>query len=318
MVLHKLSLFVGTNFLWPVRTIRWTLVLYADPQLMTPRSQPRLPTRSRKWRTSVIPFSMTPLALINNHVLYPKILNLIPLLLLLLPFLLSCLQCLSNLSRTSFLYPGAVLSNRLLHPLLRRRCVIVHAVVLAKPLLFPMQSHPKNAATSRAKSNYSCWKPRWRWKVWGQWGHLYSARNVTETWFSFEVIKVIHFPVLMMLISPFHLDDPQPKKSWTLLIIYFLVALWTCFVQTPLCLIPSNMRRAFYAYMAPFSLPSTFDVGFCSWLGPYFHISLPWPLLFCFFLLFFYLRLTLLYAFRSYLWLDVAVHGSICITSRQL
>ena len=179
MARNKLLLFVGTN-LFVTSMNNPMNPLSADPQLITPRSQPRLPTRSRKWRTSVIPISTTPFALINNHVLFPKILILIPLLLFLLPFHLLCLQCHSKLSRTSFLYPGAALSNRLLHPLLRRR-VIVHPVVLAKPPLFRMQSHPRNAATSHVKSNYSCWKPRWRWKVWGLWGHLYNARNVTET-----------------------------------------------------------------------------------------------------------------------------------------
>ena len=263
MILPKLPLFVGTNFLWPQWTTLWTLVLSADPQLMTPRSQPRLPIRSRKWRTSVISIPMTLVALINNHVLYPKTLIPIPLLLLLLPYLLSCLQCLSKLSRISFLYLGIILNNRLLHPLLRRRCVIVHPVVLAKPPLFRMQSHPKNVATSRAKSNCNCWKPRWRWKVW-LWGHLYNARNVTETWFSFEVIKVFRFPVLM-LISLSHVDDQQQKNRGLLLIIYFLLHSGLVLYR-PLYALYHPICVAFSMPLcAPFSLPSTFDVFFCSW-----------------------------------------------------
>jgi len=139
----------------------------------------------------------------------------------------------------------------------------------------------------------------------------------------------------------------------------FLVTLWTCFVQTPLCPIPSDMRRVFYAYMRPLLRLTCF----CSWLDSYFLPWLHWPcssslLLFFspyFFIyawrfaclsqlshiyglmsrytevyvllagcrshslkVFFYLRLTLCMPFATiaYLWLDVAVHGSICITSR--
>jgi len=98
----------------------------------------------------------------------------------------------------------------------------------------------------------------------------------------------------------------------------FLVTLWTCFVQTPLCPIPSDMRRVFYAYMRPLLRLTCF----CSWLDSYFLPWLHWPcsssLLLFFFPLFFYLRLTLCMPFATiaYLWLDVAVHGSICITSR--